>query len=141
VDDPGALWMADGGARLKAESAALFGQALDVVLRLAEGESVPADASFTTFHYSEGRAEKLERAQVVSGTCDRVLLKTLRGEYWSVPTTRTDCGAGAHPAVHPWELASHDETDHPNTDRTELDAVQSGHQGRLDTLPVGYGWH
>jgi hypothetical protein len=91
--DPVAMWNASGGAKLKAVSVALFAQSLDIGLRLAAGEAIPADAPFKTVRYSEGGSERMERAQLLSDTCDRLVIRTLRGEFWSVPTLRNDCGA------------------------------------------------
>ena len=87
----GTVWLADDGAKLKAESFALFGRSLDIALRVAAGDPAPADVPFKSFHYYEGVSEKVERAQLVSETCERQLLKTLRATFLSVPTMRTDC--------------------------------------------------
>ena len=93
---PATTWLADDGARLKAESIALFGQSLDIALRVAAGDPVAADAPFKSFHYYEGTSDKVERAQLVSETCERLLLRTLRATFLSVPTMRTDCAPDEH---------------------------------------------
>ena len=93
ADAPAATWLADDGAKLRAESVALFGQSLDVALRIAAIDSVRADVPFKSFHYYEGGSDMVERAQPVGETCERLLLKTLRATFMSVPTMRTDCAA------------------------------------------------
>jgi hypothetical protein len=102
-----ANWLADDGAKLKSESVALFGQSLDVAFRVAAGNPVRPDTPFKSFHYYEGASDMVERAQLASETCERLLLRTLRATFLSVPTTRTDCGSdgqmprvGAAPTPH-----------------------------------------
>lgn len=90
---PAATWLADDGAKLKSESVALFAQSLDVALRVAAGDPVRPDRPFRSFHYYEGAADMVERAQLASETCERLLLRTLRAAFLSVPTMRTDCGS------------------------------------------------
>lgn len=43
------------------------------------------DQPFRTIRYVEGTAEKMERAQLVSEHCGRLVIKTLRGSLMSVP--------------------------------------------------------
>jgi hypothetical protein len=100
--DPVATWTAEDGTRLRAESAALFGESLDIALRASAGAPLPAEAPFKTFHYREGDADKIERAQLVSASCERLLLKTLRGAFLSVPAPRADCDSDPpRPAAEP----------------------------------------
>jgi hypothetical protein len=99
ADAPAATWLADDGAKLKTESIALFGQSLDIALRVAAGDPVPSDAPFKSFHYYEGASDKVERAQLVSETCGRLLLKTLRATFLSVPTMRTCASDDQMPAL------------------------------------------
>jgi hypothetical protein len=97
ADDPVEGWTVDNGEPLKTLSAELLGQSLEVAQRLAAGVPVAADASYRTVRYHEGTAEKIVRAQLVAATCDRMLLKTLRDTFLSVPTMRADCDASAVP--------------------------------------------
>jgi hypothetical protein len=89
-------WGAGDGPRLKDESAALLAESLDVALLDIGGVVAQGDAPFRTVRYFEGGGERMERAQVVSERCNRLVLKTLRGGLMSVPPkTPTDCAAAA----------------------------------------------
>jgi hypothetical protein len=92
--DPRMRWLLDDGYHLKAECAALFDASLAVALRIAGGATVGADAPAKTFRYREDGDERFERAQLVEESCDRLLLKTLRGAYLSVPVKEPSCIPG-----------------------------------------------
>lgn len=84
-DKPVEFWMANDGENLKDESAQLVGESLDIAFRYlaigADAESAP----YRTVRYREGGSEKIERAQVLIEKCDRLLIRTLRGKFMSVP--------------------------------------------------------
>jgi len=79
-----AAWSADDGAALKATAAALMAQSLDIALLLARH---PADdkLAFRTLRYSFGDRERMERGQLIEETCDRLVIRTLRGALLVVP--------------------------------------------------------
>jgi hypothetical protein len=84
--DPEADWQENvsGSARLKDESAHLLAHSISIAmndLRLPRAEA----AAFRTVRYPEGAGERVERAQLVTAGCERVVLRTLRGALMSVP--------------------------------------------------------
>lgn len=85
-------WTANGGEKLKDESAQLVAKSLEVAFRDAAAEPDPAALAFRTIRYQEGSVEKIERAQVLSKQCDRLLIRTLRGNLMSVPASRATEG-------------------------------------------------
>jgi hypothetical protein len=91
-------WTANDGENLKAESVSLLAESLDLALRELSGELDKKTNPHRTVRYREGTAEKMERGQIVSENCDRVVLKNLRGWLMSVPPSRgadggTSCDA------------------------------------------------
>lgn len=82
-----AFWTAGDGEKIKDESAELVAKSLEIAFHdMATGAaSIPA---FRTIRYQEGATEKIERAQVLSNQCDRMLIRTLRGQLMSVPASR-----------------------------------------------------
>lgn len=86
------FWSANGGAKLKEESAALLAHSIEIALNEA-ATPLDADSPQKTFRYQEGNAEKIERAQLVSAFCQRAVIRTLRGWLMSVPIRTTDTGA------------------------------------------------
>jgi hypothetical protein len=93
ADDLAVFWTAGGGEKLKDESANLLAESLDIALNQAAGDAGNANPH-KTFRYLEGGSEKMERGQLVSERCGRVVLKTLRGWLMSVPSRQpaADCG-------------------------------------------------
>ncbi len=91
-----AYWGADNGERLRAHAASMLAESL----RIALADEAARDAQSTlpqrTYRYPEGGAEKIERAQLVSQRCDRLVLKTLRGWLLSVPRRAVE-GSGCPP--------------------------------------------
>lgn len=82
------FWTANGGEKLKEESASLLAHSLDIAI--AEAANPPGkDNVQKTFRYSEGNVEKMERAELISEQCDRAVIKTLRGWLMSIPARRT----------------------------------------------------
>lgn len=82
------FWMANEGEMLKEESASLFAQSLEIVWSGMDGVSRKDDSAPKTIRYLQGRSEKMERAQLISAHCDRVVIRTLRGWLISVPPSR-----------------------------------------------------
>ncbi|UUZ52375.1 hypothetical protein LP419_22905 [Massilia sp. H-1] len=62
----------------------MFAQSLDIAL--ADVQATPGTAApFKTVRFTEGGAERMERAQVLSEKCGQIVLRTLRGNLMSVP--------------------------------------------------------
>ena len=94
-EDVAASWNADQGLRLKERSAELLARSFEIAI-VAAGAPAPdaaAAAAQRTFRYPEGSRERMERAQLVSTTCDRVVIRTLRGWLMSVPVRPDDVSA------------------------------------------------
>lgn len=86
--DLSSFWTANQGKMLKEESASLFAQSLDIALNDIAIGLTKADNAFKTFRYLEGNTEKMERGQLISERCDRMVIKTLRGWLMSIPVRR-----------------------------------------------------
>jgi hypothetical protein len=84
------FWAGNAGEHLKEESISLFAESMDLALSEATGRFAAVDNAQKTIRYPEGGQEKMERAQPVRETCDRVLMRTLRGGLMSVPRRRAD---------------------------------------------------
>jgi hypothetical protein len=82
--NPSEFWLASDGENLKEEAAALMGESLKIAFEDASAFNA-VSAPHRTVRYLEGKAEKLERAQIISARCDRLLIKTLRDSLISVP--------------------------------------------------------
>lgn len=80
-------WAENEGKPLKDEAATLLAESIDIALAAMSASSRP-DAPQRTVRYRQGSEEKMERAQVLSARCDRMLLRNLRGWLMSVPV---DC--------------------------------------------------
>jgi len=83
------LWLANDAALLKAETARVYAQSLDIAIadlhaKLDSGEP------FRTVRYPEGGTEKMERSQVIAQQCSHLVLRTLRGDVLAVPRKATD---------------------------------------------------
>ncbi|OOG37511.1 hypothetical protein [Rhodanobacter sp. C05] len=78
-----AVWTANQGAALKDESAHLLATSLDIAF--SDASTTSGDLVYKTIRYMEGSAERMERGQLLSEHCGRVLLRSLRGSLMSVP--------------------------------------------------------
>src|SRR6266853_2564941 len=93
--DLASFWTANDGEKLKEESASLMAESLDIILsEMASGSSKEGNP-YKTVRYFEGKTEKMERGQLISERCGRVLIKTLRGGLMSVPARRGTATAPA----------------------------------------------
>lgn len=88
VADPSAFWTANDGDKLKDVSAQLVAESLDVAFRDAADGVERVGESYRTIRYREGAVEKIERAQVLSDHCGRLLIRTLRGTLMSIQASR-----------------------------------------------------
>ena len=98
------FWSADQGGNLKDESAGLLAQSLDIVLSEVANEANVEGRPQKTVRYLEGGAEKMERAEIISEHCGRVVIRTLRGWLMSVPKagaarTADKCGDPGAPSL------------------------------------------
>lgn len=87
VDEPLAYWTSNNAERLKEESAQLVAESLVIALQYIAVDAKTQSAPFRTVRYREGSVEKMERAQVLSTVCERLLIRTLRGLLMSVPVS------------------------------------------------------
>ena len=101
-------WGAEQGLHLKERSAELLARSFEIALAAAAAATPGADPSGAqrTFRYPEGGRERMERAQLVSRSCDRLLLRNLRGWLVSIPARPDDAssecaGSAAAIAVAP----------------------------------------
>lgn len=88
-------WTAENGKRLKEESSSLFAESVEIALREALNMENTNNNAHKTFRYLEGNVEKMERGQLISERCDRVVIKTLRGQPMSIPSRRDTAAAPA----------------------------------------------
>lgn len=86
-----ALWLADGASLLKAESARIYAQSLDIAIDDVKTQPESSEP-FKTVRYYEGGTEKMERAQVIGQQCSHLVLRTLRGDMLAVPRKVTEDG-------------------------------------------------
>jgi hypothetical protein len=96
------FWTANQGEKLKDESIGLFAESIDIVLGEATRGTTKNDNPYKTVRYLQGGLEKMERGQLISELCDRVVIRNLRGWLMSVPAhpaagtpPAADCGAPA----------------------------------------------
>ncbi|RRS05422.1 hypothetical protein EIP75_04215 [Aquabacterium soli] len=106
TDAPTAWWGEAEGARLKGESAGLLAESVDIALALARQEAAGAVGQAVvhkTVRYPEGGVRKMERAEVLSQTCERLLIRNLRGDLMSVPLLEPadSCLVAAQAPVQP----------------------------------------
>lgn len=85
--NPQSFWTANAGENLKSESARLLAESLDIAFSEANGGSAKRTNSHRTVRYMEGSKENMERGEVVSESCERVVLRNLRGWMMSVPAS------------------------------------------------------
>jgi hypothetical protein len=93
--DQAADWTVSGGEKLKEVSAEIFAESLDTVFREAANRSDATNAPQKTIRYLEGTSEKIERAQLISTRCHRLVIKNLRGWLMSVPIAAAEKCEGA----------------------------------------------
>jgi hypothetical protein len=88
-----AFWTDNEGEQLKEVSAQLFALSLDIAFGEANQDSGRDAIPYRTIRYREGSAERIERAQVLGDRCERLLIRTLRGVFMSVPASRVAAAA------------------------------------------------
>ena len=100
-DDPGPAWAAEQSRLLKEQSVALYAHSLKLLFQELAASSGTEAAMHKTFRFAEGKAERMERAQLIGETCGRAVIKTLRGWLMSVPLRRPADAAQADDCRHP----------------------------------------
>lgn len=94
ADAAATFWFDDEAGKLKAASARMFAQSVDLAMQ--ESRTTPGKPEvFKTVRYSAGGSERMERAQILSSDCTRLVLRTLRGHLLLVPRRTSDAAADA----------------------------------------------
>jgi hypothetical protein len=78
-------WMIQDGAVLTGASVELLRESVSLALSEVHGDFAGPARAYHTVRYPRGGEEKMERAQTLRQTPQRVILKTLRGWIMSVP--------------------------------------------------------
>jgi hypothetical protein len=78
-------WMIDDGAQLAGVSVDLVRESVNLALNEVRGDFAGHSAAYRTIRYPRGGSERMERAQILRETGQRMVLKTLRGWIMSVP--------------------------------------------------------
>jgi hypothetical protein len=89
-------WMIDDGAQLAGVSVDLVRESVNLALNEVHGDFTGHPVAYRTIRYLRGGSEKMERAQILRETGQRIVLKTLRGWIMSVPVAAP---AAAPPGV------------------------------------------
>jgi hypothetical protein len=88
--DFAAFWTAERGEALKDESARLFAASVELAFSDAAKQLAGSGAAQRTVRYQEGNSEKMERGEILSEGCSRLVIRTLRQTLMSVPLKRAD---------------------------------------------------
>jgi hypothetical protein len=88
--DPQLLWTEQDGEKLKDESAQLVIESINIAIADSEATIDSGSIPYRTVRYREGSVEKIERAQIMSSKCGRLIIRTLRGAIMSVPTSQAE---------------------------------------------------
>lgn len=99
-EDPLLYWTAEQGAHARDIHARLMAESLDVAAREARRSShdvIPEK----TIRYYEGGMEKVERGQLLSENCGRIVIRNLRGALMSLPVDMPANGAGCNTKTPP----------------------------------------
>jgi hypothetical protein len=83
VPEAAAYWLADGGQRIRASTAAMLAHAFEVAQR--HGSASASELPMKTHRYLQGSRERTERGQQLASGCGRAVLRSLRGGLLSVP--------------------------------------------------------
>lgn len=97
--DLAATWTEDQGKKLKEVSTWLFSESLNIAMSAAIDGTGQTGQPFQTIRYLEGKTVKMERAQLISEHCGRLIIKTLRGLLLSVPVKEATSSGGDTPEI------------------------------------------
>src|SRR5258708_6934425 len=84
-EDSENTWMIQDGALLASTSVDLLRESVSLALSDLHGDFAGHAAMYHTVRYPRGGRERMERAQILRESRERVVLKTLRGWIMSVP--------------------------------------------------------
>jgi hypothetical protein len=93
--DPAKFWVDNKGDRLKEQCASLFAESIDDTMNVAAGGMNKESEPYKTFRYFDGKTERMERGQLVSRSCDRLIIKNLRGWLMSIPAEQIETNDSA----------------------------------------------
>jgi hypothetical protein len=88
-DDVASQWADKDTERFKTVSANLVAESIEIALSDWAQGATKAEAPHQTVRYALGKEEKMERAQVLAQSCERVLMRSLRGALISAPPSPT----------------------------------------------------
>lgn len=94
------FWFADNARQLRQTSAVMLARSLDIALEDMRGSAANVGV-FKTVRFSEGGSERMERAEILSTSCDQLVLRTLRGNLMAVPRQPAGAAGEADPACAP----------------------------------------
>jgi len=101
-DDPIVFWSENKGQNLQSVSAQLIAMALELAAneadKINQREAESTAINHRTMRYMQGKSERIERAELLRVTCDRAVIKTLRGGLMSVPLKQPNSYAVAETA-------------------------------------------
>jgi hypothetical protein len=85
-----AFWSENNAERLKAMSAKLTRQSIQIALNDWLEKDKNLKPNHTTVRYLQGKLQSIERAQVLDTQCDRFIFRTLRNVLVSAPTANVN---------------------------------------------------
>jgi hypothetical protein len=84
---PDAGWTAEDGKHLREVTTELLAISLTVAVAAAQAPATNSQVVERTYRYAEGGVSRMERAQLVTPGCERIVVRTLRGYLMSMPVT------------------------------------------------------
>ncbi|MDB6060431.1 MAG: hypothetical protein JWM78_534 [Verrucomicrobiaceae bacterium] len=91
--NPVEYWTQNEGEKLKNLSAELLAQSLKIATEEASKDPDIDVATYKTFHYYRGESEQIERGQLIANSCNRIVIRNLRGWIMSVPSHSSSSAA------------------------------------------------
>jgi hypothetical protein len=88
------VWARDGGKHLIDKSIELFSESIDLAVDDVAGRLASIDDKNRTLQYLRGQKKVYQRGKRLRQSCDRMLIRTLRGWLKSVPravVTEAEC--------------------------------------------------
>ncbi len=78
------FWFDNDATMLRQVSSTLLARSVDIAVNEMRRNGA-SGGQYKTVRYSEGGAERIERAEILATTCDQLVLRTLRGHLMAVP--------------------------------------------------------
>lgn len=88
--DMQAYWLANDAGALADISANMFGESVRLAIADHCGKFTDRTSPYRTVRYAVGGAVRMERAQVLEESAERILMRTLRGWLMSVPVRQAE---------------------------------------------------